>query len=95
MMTYTNPEWLLKNPVTPGTMMAGGGYQNMEVWQASVMGTGSMMGGQSYMSSYQALALETVTTPAGTFSNVLHVRERVATGTRAMSGMRRVWAWSR
>ena len=23
MMTYTSPEWLLKNPVTPGTMMGG------------------------------------------------------------------------
>jgi hypothetical protein len=82
MMTYTNPEWLLKNPVTPGTMMGGpgGGYQNMEMWQAGVMGTGSMMGGQSYMSAYQALALETVTTPAGTFANALHVREQRGSG---------------
>ena len=80
MMTYTSPEWMLKNPVTPGTMMAGGGYQNMESWQANVMGTGSMMGGQSYMSSYQALALETVTTPAGTFANALHVHEQRGNG---------------
>ena len=82
MMTYTNPEWLLKNPVTPGTMMGGpgGGYQNMEMWQAGVMGTGSMMGGQSYMSSYQADALETVTTPAGTFANALHVHEQRGSG---------------
>jgi hypothetical protein len=86
MMSYTNPEWLLKNPVAPGTMMAGGGYQNMERWQAGVMGTGSMMGGQSYMSTYQALALEAVTTPAGTFSNVLHVREQ-----RGNGYMRDVW----
>ena len=82
MMTYTNPEWLLKNPVTPGTMMSGpgGGYQNMEMWQAGVMGTNSMMGGQSYTSSYQAMALETVTTPAGTFVNALHVREQRGSG---------------
>ena len=81
MMNYTSPEWLLKNPVTPGTMMGGGGgYQNMEMWQASVMGTGSMMGGQNYMSSYQADALETVTTPAGTFTSALHVHEQRGSG---------------
>ena len=82
MMSYTNPEWLLKNPVRPGTMMggSGGGYQNMEMWQAGVMGTNSMMGGQSYMSSYQAMALETVTTPAGTFADALHVREQRGSG---------------
>ena len=60
--------------------MAGGGYQNMEGWQTGVMGSGSMMGGQNYMSSYQALAVETVTTPAGTLSNVLHVREQRGNG---------------
>jgi hypothetical protein len=86
MMSYTSPEWLMKNPVAPGTMMAGGGYQNMETWGTGVMGTGSMMGGQSYMSSYQALALETVTTPAGTFSNALHVREQ-----RGDGYVREVW----
>jgi hypothetical protein len=80
MMTYTSPEWTLKNPVTPGTMMGGGGYQNMEIWQAGVVGTNSMMGGQNYMSSYQALAQETVTTPAGTFTNALHVREQRGSG---------------
>jgi hypothetical protein len=80
MMNYTSPEWLLKNPVAPGTMMSGGGYQNMEGWQAGVMGTGSMMGGQSFMSSYQALALETVSTPAGMFANALHVREQRGSG---------------
>jgi hypothetical protein len=82
MMTFASPEWLLKHPVTPGTMMGGhgGGYQNMETWQAGVMGTNSMMGGQSYMSSYQAMALETVTTPAGTFANALHVREQRGSG---------------
>lgn len=80
MMSYTSAEWLMKSPVAPGTMMPGGGYQNMETWGTSVMGTGSMMGGQSYMSSYQALALETVTTPAGTFSNALHVREQRGSG---------------
>jgi hypothetical protein len=64
MTSYTSPEWLMKNPVAPGTMMAGGGFQNMETWGASVTGSGSMMGAQSHMSSYQALALETVTTPA-------------------------------
>ncbi len=86
MISYTSPEWLLKNPVTPGTMMGNGGYQNMETWQTGVMGSGSMMGGQSYMSSYQALALETVATPAGTFANALHVREQ-----RGSGYMRDVW----
>ena len=80
MMSYTSPEWLLKNPVTPGTMMGGGGYANMEMWNANVMGTGSMMGGQSYMSNYQADALETVMTPAGTFANALHVHEQRGSG---------------
>ncbi len=82
MTTYTNPEWLLKNPVTPGSMMGGpgGSYQNMETWQAGVAGTSSMMGGQSYMSAYQAMALETVTTPGGTFTNALHVREQRGSG---------------
>ena len=79
MMSYTNPEWLLKNPVTPGTMMGGGGFANMEMWQTGVMGTGSMMGGQNYMSSYQADALESVTTPAGTFI-ALHVHEMRGSG---------------
>ena len=86
MMTYAGPEWLLKNPVTPGTMMGGGGYRDMEMWQAGVTGTGSMMGAQSYMSSYQAQALETVTTPAGTFANALHVREQ-----RGPNYVRDVW----
>jgi hypothetical protein len=86
MMSYTSPEWLMKNPVTPGTMMMGGGYQNMETWGTGVMGTGSMMGGQSYMSSYQALALETLATPAGTFANALHVREQ-----RGNGYVREVW----
>ncbi len=80
MMTFTSPEWLLKNPVMPGTMMGGGGYQNMETWHAGVMGSGSMMGGQNYMSSYQADALETVTTLAGTFPNALHVHEQRGSG---------------
>ena len=80
MMSYTSPEWLLKNPVTPGTMMPGGTYQGMEMWQAGVMGTGSMMGAQGFMSSYQALALESVSTPAGTFQNALHVREQRGSG---------------
>jgi hypothetical protein len=79
-MTYTAPEWMLKNPVTPGTMMAGGGYQNIETWHADVVGSGSMMGGQNFMSRYQALALETMSTPAGTFANVLHVREQHGNG---------------
>ena len=39
-----------------------------------------MMGSQSYMSSYSAQALETVTTPAGTFTNALHVREQRGSG---------------
>lgn len=80
MMSYTSPEWLLKNPVRPGTMMPGGMYQGMETWQTGVMGSGSMMGAQGFMSSYQALALESVSTPAGTFQNVLHVREQRGSG---------------
>lgn len=88
MMSFTSPEWLLKSPVTPGTMMGGPGtgYLNPETWQAAVMGTSSMMGGQNYMSSYQADALETVTTPAGTFANALHVHEQ-----RGSGAVRDVW----
>jgi hypothetical protein len=76
MMSYTSPEWSIQNPLTPGTMMPGGGYQNMGSWSANVAGTHSMMGNTNHMSRYQAMALETVTTPAGTFANALHVREQ-------------------
>jgi len=80
MMTYTSPEWMLKNPVTPGTMMGPGSYQGSETWLMPVQGMNSMMGPQSHMSSYQALALETVTTPMGTFANALHVHEQRGPG---------------
>ena len=80
MMTYSSPEWMLKNPVSPGTMMGPGSYQGAEMWQMAVQGMNSMMGPQNYMSSYQAQALETVTTPMGTFANVLHVREQRGSG---------------
>ena len=86
MMTFTSPEWILKDPVYPGSMMAGGGYANAESWTAPVRGSGSMMGAQSYMSSYFAQGLETITTPAGTFANVLHVREQ-----RGSGAIRDVW----
>jgi len=56
------------------------GYQNADGWQTSVSGMNSMMGTQGYTSSYQALALETVVTPAGTFPNALHVHERRGSG---------------
>mgnify|MGYP006270283609 CR=1 FL=1 len=79
MTTWGDPEWLLKNPVTPGTMM-GGMYQNAGAWNASVHGSHSMMGTDDHMSSYQALALETVSTPAGTFANALHVHEQRGSG---------------
>lgn len=81
MMTLASPEWLLKNPVSPGTMMGPGmGYQNTETWQTGVAGMNSMMGPQQYTSSYQADALETVVTPAGTFTNALHVHEQRGSG---------------
>lgn len=80
MMTFSSPEWMLKNPVSPGTMMAPGTYQGAEMWQMAVQGTNSMMGPQSYMSSYQAQALETITTPMGTFTNALHVHEQRGSG---------------
>jgi len=87
MWTLMSPEWLIKNPVSPGTMMGPGmGYQNAEMWQAAVNGMNTMMGSQSYMSSYHAQALETVTTPAGTFVNALHVREQ-----RGTAYVRDVW----
>lgn len=80
MMTLTNPEWVLRNPAYPGTMMAGGGYANAGMWTAGIQGTGSMMGAQGYMSSYFAQGLESVTTPAGTFADCLHVREQRGSG---------------
>jgi hypothetical protein len=75
MMTYSSPEWTLKNPASPGTMMGPGNYQGAETWQTTVTGMNSLMGPGNYTSTYQAQALETVTTPMGTFTNVLHVRE--------------------
>ena len=86
MTMYTNPEWPLQNPVTPGTMMGGGMYQNMGQWSAGVSGSGNMMGSVGHMSQYQAMALETVTTPAGTFANALHIREQ-----RGPGDLRDVW----
>jgi hypothetical protein len=86
MMSLTSPEWVLKNPVHPGTMMHGGGYANAERWSTAVHGTGSMMGPQSYTSAYLAQNLETVVTPAGTFFDVLHVREE-----RGSGAVRDIW----
>lgn len=80
MMSLVNPEWVLPGTVYPGTMMSGGGYANAGSWTAGVNGTGSMMGAQGYMSTYFAQALETVTVPAGTFANVLHIREQRGSG---------------
>ena len=87
MTTLMSPEWLLKNPVAPGTMMGPGmGYQDTDGWQVAVNGMHSVTGEQHHMSSYQALAFETVTTPAGTFSNALHIREQ-----RGPDYVRDVW----
>lgn len=86
MMTYSSPEWMLKNPVLPGTMMGSGSYWGAEMWQMPVQGMNSMTGPQSHMSSYQAMALETVSTPMGTFTNALHVHEQ-----RGSSYSRDVW----
>jgi hypothetical protein len=82
MMSLANPDWVLKNPVSPGTTMGPGmGYQNSEQWQMPVIGMNTMMGRVGYTSMYQAMALETVVTPAGVFANSLHVRERRGDGT--------------
>lgn len=86
MMTFTSPEWILKDPVYPGSMMTGGGYSNAESWTATVRGSGSLMGAQNHMSTYFAQGLGTLATPAGTFANVLHVREQ-----RGSGAMREVW----
>lgn len=81
MMALTNPAWILANPANSGTMVPGshGGYSNPGSWTVTVSGTGNM-GHQGYMGRYSALALETVTVPAGTFANALHVREERGTG---------------
>jgi hypothetical protein len=86
MMTYANPEWMLKNPVTVGTMMGPGMYQGGEMWQSMPNGMNSMLGPQSSMNNYQAAAIETVSTPMGTFGNALHIREQ-----RGDGSMRDVW----
>lgn len=86
MMSLANPEWVLRNPAYPGTMMSGGGYANAGSWTTSVQGTGSMMGPMNYTSTYFAQGLETVTTPAGTFADALHVREQ-----RGSGSVRDVW----
>jgi hypothetical protein len=86
MVSLTGPEWILANPASPGSMMSGGGYSNAGMWQSTVAGSGNMMGSSTYTNTYYAQALETVTTPAGTFANALHVREQRGTGS-----MRDVW----
>ena len=53
-------------------------------WPESV--TALTMGAQRHMSGYQALALETVTTRAGTFYNAMHIREQ-----RGPDYVRDVW----
>jgi len=82
MMSLANPEWILANPAYPGTRSPGshGGYANPGSWTMSVSGTGSATGGFGHMSRYSALALETITVPAGTFANSLHVREERGDG---------------
>lgn len=80
MTTLTAPECVLRDTVYPGTMMGGGWYSNAGAWTSNVSGMGNMWGTGSYMSTYSAQSLETVTTPAGTFTNVLHVREQRGSG---------------
>lgn len=82
MMSLTNPEWVLANPAHPGTRAPGshGGYANPGSWTMSVSGSGNLAGGFGHMSRYSALALETVTVPAGTFANALRVREERGNG---------------
>ncbi len=47
MTTLMSPEWLLKNPVAPGTMMGPGmGYQDTDGWQVAVNGMHSVTGEQ-------------------------------------------------
>ena len=51
MTTLMSPEWLLKNPVAPGTMMGPGmAYQDTDGWQVTVNGMHSVMGEQHHMS---------------------------------------------
>ena len=82
MMSLTHPEWVLANPAYPGTRAPGshGGYANPGSWTTSVAGSGNAIGGFGHMSRYSALALETVTVPAGTFANALRVREERGNG---------------
>jgi hypothetical protein len=77
-----SPDWMLKNPVSPGSMMGqpSTGAIDPETWQAAVSGMHSMLGAQSYSSSQRAEGLEAVTTPMGTFSGTLHVREQRGSG---------------
>lgn len=88
MMALSNPEWILANPVGLGARMPGphGGFGTAGSWTMSVAGTGSAIGSFGHMSRYSALALETVTVPAGMFANVLHVREE-----RGAGPVRDVW----
>jgi hypothetical protein len=80
MTSLTGPEWILKDPVAPGWLVAGGVYDGAESWTATVHVSGSMMGPERYTSTYRALTLETVTVPAGTFENALRVREQRGSG---------------
>ena len=66
--------------VTPGTMMGPGGSTRARRCGRPRSRHGQVTGPQNYMSSYQALALETVMTPMGTFTNALHVHELRGSG---------------
>ena len=80
MMTYTSPEWLLKNPVTPGTMMGGRRLSEHGDVAGRRHGHGQHDGRTELHEQLSSHALETVTTPAGTFANALHVHEQRGSG---------------
>ncbi|MBK6980222.1 MAG: hypothetical protein IPH30_00850 [Betaproteobacteria bacterium] len=80
MMALGSPEWILRNPVQPRSGMGGPGQGGDGSWWATVQGTDSMMGIRSHTSTYTALDVGPVTTPAGTFADALHVREQRGAG---------------
>lgn len=80
MMALGSPEWILRDPVQPRSMMAAGADDGAGSWWTAVQGTDAMMGARVHTSTYTAIDIGSVTVPAGTFVDALHVREQRGSG---------------
>ena len=93
MTTLMNPEWLIKIRFTRHDDGPGDGVPGRRRLAGNRVGMHSVMGQQRHTSTYQALALETVTTPAGTFAIPSTSASSAGPALCGMSGTPRASAW--